>query len=216
MTTTDGQEYQFEPLTRENSIRVLYLSPGERDDPLSGRLFHTTLEAVSRHLVSYEALSYEWGSPNKICPFRLHTGHTIWITESLHDALRDLRLDYRSNQLRAIWADGICINQGDNQEVEQQVGIMGEVYRKATRVVTYTGPERDGSSMAIEFARYLYHYATSRRGEKSDPRLHSTDQLEELGLPPISDPRWPALRTLLLRGWVSGFLIFKMVGSGRR
>ncbi|KAK4463253.1 ankyrin and HET domain-protein [Cladorrhinum samala] len=203
MATDDRQEYRFERLTQENSIRVLYLFPGERDDPLSGRLFPTTLEAVSNNLVSYEALSYEWGSPNKTCPFRLGTGRTIWITESLHDALRDLRYDRKSNKLRAIWADGICINQGDTQEVEQQVAIMGEVYRKAVRVVTYTGPERDGSSMAIEFARYLFNYAISRRGENSDPRLHSTDQLEELGLPPISDPRWPALRTLLLRGWAS-------------
>ena len=35
---------------------------------------------------------------------------------------------------------------------------MGDIYRKAARVITYIGPENDGSSSAIDFAYELWQY----------------------------------------------------------
>ncbi|KAK3989404.1 heterokaryon incompatibility protein-domain-containing protein, partial [Cladorrhinum sp. PSN332] len=196
------RNFQFEPLAQPNAIRILYLSPGHQNDALSGHIRHTTLGTQPAPNISYEALSYEWGSPDKTQIVQLNNDTVIRITQSLADALRDLRPEPSAQQPRAIWADGICINQADTHEIEQQVAIMGDIYRKASRVVTYTGPENEGSSIALEFAQYLDDYAISKPGAP-DPRLHSTDHLEDLGLPPISDPRWPALRALLLRGWAS-------------
>jgi len=49
-----------------------------------------------------------------------------------------------------VWADGICINQDDLKERQQQVSMMGDIYRKAARVITYIGPEKDDSSSAID------------------------------------------------------------------
>ena len=66
---------------------------------------------------------------------------------------------------------------------------MGEIYSTASRVITYIGPERDRSGLAIEFARQLR--------DRAEPGMDSSS------LPPLSDHRWPALRSLLLRSWVS-------------
>jgi hypothetical protein len=189
--------HRFEPLADGDQIRLLHLAAGNPDDPLSGEI-----ERVHLTSSSYEALSYEWGHPERKHIITLQDGSVVHITKSLHDALRDLRQDYASGSRRSIWADAICINQDDLQERQQQVAMMGTIYRNATRVVTYIGPEKDDSSLAIEFAQDLRQYATSRDGNP-DPRLHLVDELVNVGLPPKSDPLWTAVKALLQRSWVS-------------
>ncbi|KAH9224925.1 heterokaryon incompatibility, partial [Leptodontidium sp. 2 PMI_412] len=100
----------------------------------------------------YEALSYEWGDPQKECIILLTNESHISITRSLYNALRDLR-DQKLPRL--LWADGICIHQDDIEERQKQVSIMGVIYSKAYRVLTCTGPERDSSTIAIDFAYEL-------------------------------------------------------------
>jgi hypothetical protein len=56
---------------------------------------------------------------------------------SLFSALHDLREDTRSFLL---WADGICINQGDNEEKAVQVQLMGRIFEGATNTIVYLGP----------------------------------------------------------------------------
>lgn len=84
----------------------------------------------------YTALSYVWGPPQKV--------ETIWIDErplkitaNLFSALRDLRDDTRPFFL---WADGICINQEDDQEKNLQVQMMGQIYAGASNTIIYHGP----------------------------------------------------------------------------
>ncbi|KAK4222709.1 hypothetical protein QBC38DRAFT_489154, partial [Podospora fimiseda] len=90
-----------------NSIRILYLFPGQNEDVFLGHIQHVTLTANT----FYEALSYEWGSPEKTHLLQVENDSVIRITESLHHALRDLRPENSEQQPRAIWADGISINQ---------------------------------------------------------------------------------------------------------
>ncbi|KAK3331783.1 heterokaryon incompatibility protein-domain-containing protein [Cercophora scortea] len=179
--------YQYERMTRLDQVRVLHLTPGAIDDAVSG-----TLQLVQLGDVSYEALSYEWGQPEKSHAFHLEDGRIIHITESLHNALRDLR-HLAGDRSRTVWADGICINQDDAQEVAQQVGIMGNVYRTASRVVTYVGPEKEGSAMAIEFASTFFKLAVPPDGKGAEATLERTI-IKKTDLPPVSDPRWLALR----------------------
>ena len=37
----------------------------------------------------------------------------VYITDSLYNALRDIRREAPSEGSRVVWADGICINQDD-------------------------------------------------------------------------------------------------------
>jgi hypothetical protein len=180
----------FQPLNRPLEIRLLYLDAADSTDPLTGRLEHCTLTEAVR----FEALSYEWGSSDKRNEITLQCGTSLPITKSLYDALRDLRHNTRHcGSPRVIWADAVCINQEDHDELAAQVSIMGPIYRQAAQVVTYIGPERDDSSSAIEFASQLYNHVWDRRGNVTT----------SYQLPPESDPRWAALRALILRTWVS-------------
>jgi hypothetical protein len=192
---TSPNAYHFEPLIDSQETRLLHLAPGKADDILSGKLQCVSLACCP----PYEALSYEWGNPEKTHTIRLENGSTAYITKSLHHALRDIR--HEAGGSRTLWADGICINQEDLEERQRQVGMMGKIYRGSVRVITYIGPETDGSSTAISFARYLISYSVSR-SRNGDARLHAAAELANIGLPPWDDMRWNALKALLLRGWV--------------
>ena len=187
----------FRDLTNTYDIRVLHLNAGSRNAPLTGSLGHTNLGCQPR----YEALSYEWGRPEKTKAISLQDGFTLPITESLHTALEDLREDVGPGVARLLWIDAICINQQDIREIQSQVSIMTYIYRYATRVVTYIGPEQDNSTEAIPFARTLCRYAEGRytRALSSGSPVTGTARPS---LPPESDPRWKAVKALTLRTWV--------------
>lgn len=59
------------------------------------------------------------------------------ITANLGAVLRDIR---DMNKVLTIWVDALCINQDDIFERNQQVRIMGEIYRQASSTIIYLGP----------------------------------------------------------------------------
>jgi hypothetical protein len=178
--TPTAAAFHFEPLVGQDQIRVLHLLPGISGDCLSGYLQHVQLGQLP-----YEALSYEWGGEERSHSIHLQDGRALQITKSLYDALADIRRVPPEGRNRLVWADSICINQDDIQERSQQVALMGSIYRKASRVITYIGPERNDSLGAIKFAGVLRHRTAMR-----DSPLREKD-LADAGLPPLSDPQWP-------------------------
>jgi hypothetical protein len=184
----------YTPLVEQDEARLLVLAPGKRNEQLSGRLQRFRLSRAP----TYEALSYVWGDPSKNCVIVLDHYISVSITESLFNALQDLREEHST---RAIWADALCINEPDVEELQQQVTMMREIYSKASRVIAYISPEYDDSSLAIEFAHTLQNVCQSLY--PTYPGFNSEGELEEIGLPRISDPRYAALKSLILRDWSS-------------
>lgn len=196
-----------------DQIRLLYLNPGHESDSLTGHLEIVDL----KNCPPYEALSYEWGAPEKPCIFTTTDKFRVNITESLHHALRDLRnqpphpvasissrimdIAFSRRQTahgqRVIWADAICINQDDLGERESQVSMMGTIYRRASRVITYIGPERDASAEGVALAANLLRAVEMRA--KVD--LQDASGLSNASLPPITHRSWRALKELCLRRW---------------
>lgn len=95
----------------------------------------------------YQALSYVWGSPQQ--PFNAFVydeeGNelgSIPLTVNLQAALCNLR-DAEEVTNKVFWIDQICIHQ-EGEEKSHQVGLMGEIYRNAARVITYLGPAATG------------------------------------------------------------------------
>ncbi|KAI1131377.1 HET domain protein [Nemania abortiva] len=127
--------YCFQPLPI-GCIRLLQLRP-HRDEcaQLQFHLVdHPLLGPGSRegpHF--YEALSYVWGSTKKTRIIYTETG-CLAITENLHAALLHLR---DRTVPRTLWADGICINQDDDEERSCQIKLMAMIYVKATRVIVW-------------------------------------------------------------------------------
>lgn len=126
----------YMPLTRPLEIRVLVLHHGEKGSPIKCSLQHTDLRSKKS---GFEALSYVWGSAavtnEIICDNRRKK-----VGRNLYDALVRLRLPDGD---RVLWVDALCINQNDNKEKTQQVRIMGEIYKRARRVLIWLGKGDD-------------------------------------------------------------------------
>lgn len=126
-------EFEYKPLERlanRPSIRLVILHPGNREDSIRLELRHTAFAAKPR----YEALSYTWGDKNLV-DVQID-GQNSSIRRNLHQALTHLRDE---TDMRTLWIDAICINQTDDAEKSWQVQLMGDIYRRARRVLIWLG-----------------------------------------------------------------------------
>jgi hypothetical protein len=117
-----------------------------------------------------------------------------------HGTMQDLPTPEKSP---LYWADGICINQDDTNERNQQVTLMGDIYRKAYRVVTYISEGNEERWMGILLGIQLQQYVHKTYPRPPDPRIMDVDRLEELGFPHQSNPQWRYLRDVLRLPWSS-------------
>lgn len=106
------EQFQYSPL-QPSEIRLITLLPGPRTADIEIELYHANLSSDP----DYEALSYVWGSPERIEPILVHhdgddtqEGHVLPITGNLAIALPFLR---HPSEKRVLWIDAICINQDD-------------------------------------------------------------------------------------------------------
>ncbi|KAL8846928.1 MAG: hypothetical protein Q9221_008016 [Calogaya cf. arnoldii] len=157
---------------RPTQIRVLCIEPGHIDASMvmflsiANMTFYDGVELdETKESITYEALSYSWGSPNQTSSIQCN-GHNIPVRMSLYDALIHLRLP---DKPRYIWVDALCINQADNEEKSVQVFRMSSVYYKAAKVIAYLGQTYSCSGPALQLL------------EKADPRkTHPNTCLEGL------------------------------------
>jgi ankyrin repeat protein len=133
----------YQPLSSSSSFRLLQLLPASnRTDPLVGRLIDSDITFQP----DYEALSYVWGD---ITPVRYITlgDQDVSITPNLHSALIHLR---SPETVRTLWVDALCINQSVHGERNQQVRIMGDIYKSARQVVVWLGDAADDSHLVFQ------------------------------------------------------------------
>ncbi|CAO2656816.1 Nn.00g056190.m01.CDS01 [Neocucurbitaria sp. VM-36] len=96
----------------------------------------------------------------------------------------ELPLDNPQLDFEAI-SDQLCINQGDNDEKAIQVGLMSEIYKKASRVIVWLGPEDEHSRLCKQWLEAI---------EKLVPTMQSANKIT-IGSPEYN-PDW---RLLILR-----------------
>ncbi|KAK1752662.1 heterokaryon incompatibility protein-domain-containing protein [Echria macrotheca] len=101
---------------------------------------------------SYSALSYVWGDRSQTRTIFLN-GTPLPITKNLFAALRQLR---RGEEPLELWVDALCINQDDIQERNNQVRMMGDIYKRATEVLMWLGEANDDSHLAAELVDTLF------------------------------------------------------------
>ncbi|KAI8292164.1 hypothetical protein K4K60_010602 [Colletotrichum sp. SAR11_57] len=131
--------------------------------PLSGRLVQSDIT----YQPDYEALSYVWGdgSPSKHIFIE---EHTVPITTNLHLALVHLR---HSSEARTLWVDALCIDQSTHGERNQQVMIMGDIYKSARQVVVWLGEAADDSHLVFEHLKDKSAKKSWPNVAKPTPRL---------------------------------------------
>jgi hypothetical protein len=71
-------------------------------------------------------------------------GQVIQVTRNFRDAFRVFNITPT-----LVWADALCINQQDITERNQQVNMMSTIYRKATNVAVWLGPDEHNDAPAM-------------------------------------------------------------------
>lgn len=158
-------EYQFRPLHKPNSIRLVRIEPQRlTDDPLiCCTIQHFPDE--SQKVPSYDALSYVWGDTNvKETIFIRDSGDTEgaepkFCKLDVHKNLWKF-LDHMSKSKDSppwLWTDFLCINQDSVQEKEEQISRMGEIYSNARQTIAWLG-RSDPSTSQIHPKESVEHH----------------------------------------------------------
>lgn len=97
--------------------------------------------------IDYTALSYSWDAQRPSRPIEVDGG-TLLVTSNCEAGMRRLR---STTEVVNLWIDSICINQstGAIEERNQQVALMGDVYKNAKRVVIWLGEIDAGVELAM-------------------------------------------------------------------
>jgi hypothetical protein len=152
--------YRYKALQNTRAIRLLTLEPSsDFNSPLTCSLTEVSLDQIYDASNSYEALSYVWGSgygDNDItCE-----GKRLLITPNCGTALRSLRCRHEP---RILWVDAICIDQSSEetqsiQERNEQVKMMGEIYRGAKCVLVWISDGDHSTTAALGYMETIGKY----------------------------------------------------------
>lgn len=130
-----------------NEIRLLSLREGATSinhEAMSCSLTVFSLDNAPQ----FTALSYQWLDTHNtklilVNDYQVHVGK---------NAYAFLKQYHASCESGYIWIDALCINQRDPLERGQQVGLMGRLYSRAERVISWLGV---GSLAMRQAARHL-------------------------------------------------------------
>jgi len=132
-----SDRYQHSRLVEPDAFRLIILEPSlETTAPLDIAIITSKLSHYENDVLDcYIALSYVWGDQNDTRMVDIE-GNKLEITASLESALRHLR---DASRTMKVWADGICINQIDNEEKGVQIRLMGKIYGLARSTIIFLG-----------------------------------------------------------------------------
>ncbi|KAK5653319.1 hypothetical protein OQA88_9010 [Cercophora sp. LCS_1] len=151
----------------KHETRLLVLEPApNKTDPLKAQLQVVSLDDSP----DYQCLSYVWGEAEKPSTITLSfkdSTKDLAITENLGLALQGLRPPATP---LTIWADAICINQDDILERNNQVALMGPIYKYASSVTAFfresDGGDAENAASVISIIRAVtanpdHHFVTT-------------------------------------------------------
>ena len=148
-------KYHYQPLdSLKHEIRLVYILPGAGEDEICTNLVHASLHDQPEYL----ALSYPWGNPHPFSPVVLN-GFDFEVGSNLAAALRQLRKDRGPRRGLPYWIDAICINQADDIERSEQVGLMNRIYQKAAAVTIWLGEPSGETELAFAKMRALESFS---------------------------------------------------------
>ncbi|KAM7203293.1 Heterokaryon incompatibility protein (HET) domain containing protein [Rhypophila sp. PSN 637] len=129
----------YSPLSNgRKEIRVIDIISSLEDD-FACRLETISLVLAQDSAAPFVALSYVWGNAQDTTPITVN-GTTVAVTKTLAFALKHVKSHWetvfpdREPSSFRIWADGLCINQQDTDERNDQVKMMADIYRTAEAV----------------------------------------------------------------------------------
>lgn len=195
--------YQYESLDAPSQeIRLLKLTR----NPLTG--INCSLKRFSlQEAPPYEAISYIWGSSTKDYLIFLD-GHWLPITGNAYKIFRD-----RASYLRTrwLWIDAVCLNQEDDAEKSIQVGMMGQIYQCADRVLVWLG-DMVARSFEVMLAMHLLERLNSVIRNYEEYKL-KVDAIEVIA---GDSQSWEALATLLTHPYWQRMWVVQEIAKARK
>lgn len=204
-----NSSFTYLPLGEDlSTIRLLRISPGSSGTPLRCTISHATFTSD----LQYSALSYAWrdaslrlgDEPKASAKLIINEDYFLLIAKNLAAFLHQIR--DTASQSECFWIDAICINQEDIRERNIHVVKMGEVYKKAQKVVVWLGPEQDDSALAISTIQKIAEIGGLSRGAPDDvftfwdasvkQVLQDTSRTDY-----TTDASWAAMIELFKRAW---------------
>ncbi|KAI3319596.1 HET-domain-containing protein [Xylariaceae sp. AK1471] len=137
--------YSFPPISKQSDTRLVYLFPGGFEQDIRCEISVHDLSSRPE----YEAVSYTWADEtgnDDLCRTIFVSGKPLSVTRNCENALKRIR---RSDSVRAVWIDAVCINQNDKNERGHQVQLMPRIYSYAQRVLIYIGEGTDDSDFCL-------------------------------------------------------------------
>jgi len=159
-------QYTYQPLAYDDSIRILILEPGERQELIQSCLVPMRLSEKPE----YDAISYVWGNDEPIHEIFID-GQKAMIRTNLYSALLRFRRSpeingsqeaSNRNLQRRLWADALCINQADILERNQQVQSMKLVFAQARSVLIWLRESVESDRLAFDMFKIAQGIAWSR------------------------------------------------------
>lgn len=149
----------YRPLGRDNKeIRLLDLHAGHGQDQIRCTVRYTQL--YTKEQLQYETVSYHWGSSDRDVAVEVN-GTAFHTTRNARSVLHRIR---RPDKNRLVWIDAICIDQANNSEKNQQVAMMGEIYRSTTRNIIWLGIALDDPARVDKTVRAVLADARKNTG----------------------------------------------------
>jgi hypothetical protein len=128
--------FEYHPLEARD-FRILLLSPGEESDQLKETLKHVSLADYG--MPEYETTSYACGEPSLTASI-LIDGKLLAIPASSAEVLCRVR---KSDSIRTIWIDAVCIDGSNIAEPGHQVSLMCDIYSRGSSNIIYLGESDD-------------------------------------------------------------------------
>ncbi|KAI1292920.1 heterokaryon incompatibility protein-domain-containing protein [Xylaria venustula] len=135
------------------------------------------------------------------------------VTRNLKSALKHLR--YR-DESRFMWIDALCIDQGNEIEKGPCIAMMGDIYRRASRVVVWLGEAENNSIEAMEHLKWMGERIDVnffRQLMRPSPDFETDYTLSDRTQPlPFDEDEHFSLHALFCRPWFDRLWIRQEIG----
>ncbi|KAL8343103.1 hypothetical protein RB598_004451 [Gaeumannomyces tritici] len=179
-------------------IRLLTLNSGAKEtNEVECRLFEGEISqgqvlrvengaALKEEIISYEALSWSWGTRKPIYQILIREGDERYEKKASPDLVWALRFLRYPNRDRVLWIDALCIDQGNVEEKNHQVQMMSQIYSYASSVCIWLGLDDSNTHMAIKFIR---------------EEILQLEQFDDLCQNSENSQKWRSLLLLMQKQW---------------